>query len=349
MIQHQEKITSRDWKFCAVVDLGIQNIKEEQHIDFNEHFIRIFKPKDKAVHGFFVAEVYSLKPKYNDNITAFHNSIEILNKVLDRISIATFRYCKIISSIGITQFKAERNKPFKMLLTTDVITHPPKKVFDAQEYSELFQDIREQELNDSISEFSLGINSSSIYLKFSHFYNCIERVAQLFTTENVKYKCKSCGESNETPIKATGNKMKDLFKIKGYNTKEFKKCRSIRGKIAHGSGARTKNFNDDIFSNLPIVESVALHVIEKYTSLKLIEGEIFPRSNDQFVELTGKKRWNKNIFSNAAYDIIDHCIKFSFVMHEIGNCKMKEGFITDHIPMNPNPWNSNIFPYAWPY
>ncbi|UBM63102.1 hypothetical protein LA303_03785 [Candidatus Sulfidibacterium hydrothermale] len=344
----EKQITSKDWKFCAVVDLGIENI-EEQQIQFNEHYIRIFKPSDRRIQDLCVAEVYSFRSKYSDNETAFHNSLDILNKVLDRISIATFRSCKIVSPISVTQFRAEKNENFTMLLTANFIVQPKIKAFSAQNYPFLFSNIDEQDINDCISEFSLAINNSSIYQKFQHYYNCIERIAQFLTTENVNYKCKSCGAINEIPLKATGSKMREFFIKNGYNNKVFNKCRAIRGKLAHGSSQRTRKLNLEIFENISILEKIAIQLIEENTPLKIVEGEIIPRSIDQFVEIIGKKKWHKNFFTKSAYDIVSHSFKSTLRINEIGKNNMKEGFITEHLPLPFNPRHIKIFPYAWPY
>lgn len=344
-----KKLTSKDWKFCAIVDLGIQTIDNEQQIHFNEHTIRIFKPSDKAAQGYFVAEVYSLKSKYPDSETAFHCSLDILNRVLSRISIATFRYCKVIAPVAITQFKAENKEPFTMLLTASFLMQPVIKAFSIKGNSSLFININQQELNDSISELSLAINSTSIYHKFSHYYNCIERIASFLTTENVKNECKTCGQINEIAVKATGNKMREFFKKSGFEDKTFKKCRSIRGKLAHGSGERTRDLNLAIFECLPQVEKVALKTLEENTSIKMLNGEIVPQSIDQFIEIIGTKRWGKNALSNAAYGVISHKVKFKVRLDLVGENEEAEGFITDDIPLSFDSSTAKIFPYAWPY
>lgn len=344
----EKELTSKDWKFCAIVDLGIENF-DEQQTQFNEHIIRFFKPTDRATQGFFVAEVYSLRSKYPDNETAFHGSLDILTKVLSRISIAIFRQCRVISSVSVTQFKADKKETFSMLLTSSFNVRLGLKTFKIGEHPNIFFDINEQELNDSVSEFSLAINSNSIYLKFSHYYNCIERVAHYLTKENVQYKCKYCGEINEVAVKATANKMREIFSQMGYEKKIFNFCRTIRGKLTHGASERTRKLNLDILKHLSIIEKIALHVIEKHTSINLIQGKIIPQLNDQFVEIIGKKRWNKNRLKNSAYDIVSHQIKFNFQINEVGKNQKKHGFITGHIPLNFDPRNAYIFPYAWPY
>jgi len=345
----ERQLNSEDWKFCAIVDLGIEAIDNEQEIHFNEHFIRLFKPSDKIVKGYFIAEVYTYKSKYTDHETAYHSSLDILNKVLARISIATFRSCKIHAPVGVTQFKVENKQSFKMLLTANYIVQPQLKNFNSQNNPTLFTSIDHQELNESISEIGLAINSTSIYLKFSHYYNCIERIAHFKTTENIKQQCKKCGEINEISVKATGNKMREFFIKYGYESKEFNKCRAIRAKLAHGSSERTRDLNNEVFEYLPKIQKVALQILEENTSIKVLNGEIIPESNNQFIEIIGKKRWNRNFLSNAAYDVISHSVKFNVLLNLVGENEEKEGFITEHIPITFTPKSAHIFPYAWPY
>jgi hypothetical protein len=342
------QIAFEDWKFCALVDLGIAN-DDDQNIQFSNHLVRIFKPSDKQAKGFFVAEVYSMKSTYVDHETAFHGSNDILKKVLTRISIGTLRISRITSAIGVTQFKAEKNKEFKMLLSANFITPPKSKSFSAGDHINLFTSIDDNDLNDAVSEFGIAVNTSSIYHKFLHYYNCIEGISRFLTTEKAKNICKSCGEVNELDFYATGNTMKGAFDTCGYDKKTFNECRALRGKIAHGAGQKSKKVNDTIFKLTPAVEKVAIDLLKEYTPLQLTEGEIVSKANNQFVEVIGKKIWRQNLLTNAAYHVVSHNFKFDMSIQKTGDPTETEGFITEHLPMKLSPFRDKIFPYAWPY
>ncbi len=348
MTDEKVEVEAEDWKFCAVVDLEIFT-DDELKIQFHYHFIRIFKTTDKRVKNLFLAEVYSKKSTYEDHEAAFHGSIDILKKVLVRISIGTLRMSRIFSPIGVTQYKAEKRKEFKMLLTANFMMPPKTKAFSVNDHLNLFQRIDNHDLNDAISEFGLAVNTSSIYHKFLHYYNCIEGVSRFLTTEKATNVCQACGEENELDFYATGNTMKKAFDSCNFDKKTFKSCRSLRGKIAHGAGQKTSNVNSQIFKMTPVVEKVAIYLLEEYTPLKLTEGEVFANALHQFIEVIGKKIWNANFFTNASYQVVSHNYKFDISVQKIGEPKEEEGFITEHLPMEMNPFRNKIFPYAWPY
>lgn len=345
----QIKVKSQDWKFCAIVDLEINNLNEEI-IHFEEHAIRIFKPNEKRLRGYFIAEVYSQLSNYPDLETAFYNSLEILNKVLTRLSFVTFRTCKIINPISISQYKAEKGEPFEMLITADVTENQPDVDIDLSKFPDLFTMFKETEVNVGLSEITLAIQSESYYSKFLHYYNSIERIADYLTDEFVKHKCTSCGSINEIEVKATGNKMRELFISEGYKNKDFKKCRSIRSKLAHGSTERTNKLLNDIFGNIGIVEKIAFSLLTKHTKIKVLDGGAIHRLRNQFLKIEGVKLRDRNWLTNTAYRIINHSFSMNVSINSVGEWKdNKERFITEHIPLDLNPFTAKIFPYAWPY
>ncbi len=342
-------LKSEDWKFCAVVELSVKLSKNEITLQFDEHAIRIFKPTEKKLNKVFVAEVYSQKEKYTDIETAYHCSLDILIKALARLSLLTYSNYKIVSPIGITQFKVKKGQTFNMLLNANFLPPVEKKVISSNDIPKYFEVIYQQEINDSISEIVLGINSSSIFEKYSHYYNSIERISDLLTKEKTTSQCPKCGNIYHTSIKATSNKMRELFSTHNFDNTIYKKCRALRAKLAHGACERTTELQLQIFEMLPIVEKIAFNTLETNTNFKIPNGQVIPRLSHQFFEISGKKLENRNILTNAAYRIISHKIHFKVTLTSIGEPMKKEGFITDHIPLSPNSYNTRIFPYAWPY
>lgn len=342
-------LKSEDWKFCAVVEIGVKLTDNEIILHFNEHTIRIFNPTEKTLKNIFVAEVYSQKNKYVDCKTAYHSSLDILIKVLDRLSLITHTNYRLISPVGITQYKVKKGQTFNMLLSADYLSPLEKKTISSNDIPKSFDFFYQQEINDSISEIVLGINSSSIFEKFSHFYNSIERISDMLTKDNTKIQCPKCGNIYNTPNKATSNKMREIFSSLNIDNITYKKCRTLRSKLAHGACERTNELQSQIFDLLPVIERVAFTTLESNTNFNIKNGQVITRLTDQFFEIVGKKQKNQNFLSNSAYRIISHNVHFKANISIIGEPIEKKGFITDHIPLFPNSLNTRIFPYAWPY
>lgn len=183
-----------------------------------------------------------------------------------------------------------------------------------------------------------------------HFHNVIERISEHLANEYIHRKCDNCGKVTKTMDKATNNKMLELFEKFGFEKDIYKKCRRIRGKIAHGSGERNNKLYTEIFTILPKIETVALKLIKEVTSLTVIESELLTRFKNHFMEVTAIKKYESNGKINTSFKILDLKYHFDFNTNEIGDVKeVKDEFITDHLPAELSEENFDHLPYPWPY
>ena len=345
-----KELLPEDWKFCALIYIHVSDL-EEDIIQFKNHVIRIFKPNDIEIDFAHVVEVYSIFSEYSDIKSAYHGSLEILNQFLDRIALLTFKPCPLIQPVGISCFKVVVNQEFDLLVPDDLSNELPKLDVKFSGNSNLLKNLEDTEIEDALRELRLGLESESIFDKFLHYYNVIERIADLQTEIFAEQKCASCGTIYQLPFKATGNKMKDLFAIEGFSSKEFKLCRGIRGKIAHGSAKRNQKLIDEIFNNMGKVEKVAANNISKITGINIVSGKI-PRLYNQFWLLRGIKLSEKNETQNAAYNSISFDFECNSIFNKVNdieedNLELKP--LVGPIPSDLSSENFKIYPYSWPY
>lgn len=324
---------------------------EEDIIQFKNHAIRIFKPNDVKLDFAHIIEVYSTLLEYSDIKSAYHGSLEILNQFLDRIALLTFKPCPLIQPVGISCFQVSVGQEFDLLVPDDLSHELPKLDTKFSNVISLNKDFEEREIEDALRELRLGLESESVFNKFLHYYNVIERIANLQTEDYVEQKCDSCGTVNKLGIKATGNKMRELFTAEGFSNKEFNACRGIRGKIAHGSANRNQKLINEIFNNIGTVEKVAANNISKITGIDIISGKI-PRLHNQFWLLKGVKLSERNEEQNAAYNITDFKFEFNGIFNLVKDIEEEDlewKPLIGPIPPELAPEYFEIYPYSWPY
>lgn len=268
-----------DWKFCSVVDLGIAG-SIEKDLSFQNHGLRIFRPSDLPVRHGHIVEVYSPKESYSDLEAAFTGSFEVLQRFLNRVSFITYQDHNRVKPISITQFKVKPGEEFEMLLTMDMSHGIPRPALEADDFDQILINFEENEINHALHEMRLALKAESLFEKVLHYYNVIEKIAELKTTEKAKSKCSSCGEVFELPHKATGNMMRQAFLDENYSAKDFENIRRLRSKIAHGASSNLNTENEDIHKHLDIVEKVAANLLSKTTGLKIFSAK-FPRAIKQ--------------------------------------------------------------------
>ena len=145
--------------------------------------------------------------------------------------------------------------------------------------------------------------------------------------------------------------MREYFEAEGSSKKDFNQIRSIRGKIAHGSGKRDKKLVDEIFQYVPIVSKVAGNLISNLAGLKILYGK-YPLVNNQYIEITGKKISEKTEKINASYTIVSLGAGGEFKFNALDDSTTGE--IEDFrpfwgLPLDINPENFKVYPYSWPY
>jgi hypothetical protein len=347
-------IKDSDWKFAALVYLHL-DLSEglEEMVHFEETVIRIFKPSDIGLEHAYILELYCIREDYSDIIKAFHSLNHILNQFLDRLSLVTLYPCYVFKHLGITNFRAQVEEEFKLILFENLMIPQPKHNLKVS-IGELIDQSRkfdQKEINDALREYRQGLESDSVFYLFLHHYNTIERIAEYRATEFVKSKCPKCGEEIFQPLKATGNLMREFFEKEGILKKDFNKIRAIRGKIAHGSGSRDKSLVDQIFHYFPFLTKVAGNLISSLSGLKVLYGKN-PIANNQYIEIVGKKLSEKTEELNASYTIVSLGARGEFQFYNINDSTSNE--VEDFrpflgIPLDINPEDFKIHPYSWPY
>ncbi|MTB53990.1 methylamine utilization protein MauJ [Lewinella sp. W8] len=359
-------IQPEDWKYCAVVDLGIEGYVETI-LSFENHGIRIFRPSDlKLSHG-HVIEIYSPKKVYDNMESAFDGSTEILQRFLNRVSFITYQDHNRVRPISITRYKVDEGEEFEMLLTLDMSHGIPRPKLESSDFDQLLKDFDNNEVNHALHEMRLALKSESLFEKLLHFYNVIEQYAELKTTEKAKRKCPNCGEVSELEHKATGNKMREAFSNLGFSNKDFKDVRKLRSKIAHGSSSNLIIEDEELHKCLSIVEEVAVNSLSDITEIKIFAAK-FPRIIKQRCIVNGVKLQNhtgkesywrkiaiklripwlqRKTSGPASYDILK--MEMGFEGKMIGLDDQGKHDMSWKPLFGPIGGRPEIFPYAWPY
>lgn len=346
------RIIEEDWKFCAIIKLHVKEEEYEDSFQFEDTFIRIFRPSDDGFPSGLVAEVYAKKDNYTDITDAYFSLEEVLERFLHRLALVTFRKCRILKIMGISRFKVGVNEEFDILMP-DVL-EVINEEYDGVKLSEqpnISRYYPEVEIMDALREVKLSLETNLVLKKYHHYYNAIERLATLETTEFVSRKCSHCGKEEKIEIKATANKMLELFLNEGFTKKDFKKCRSLRGKIAHGSGNQGQKTIEQIRTHLGKVEKVAANTLSRISGINILDGKI-PRLHTQFAHATGVKLAEKNKKSNAQYHIVKWTFSSSFSFNKVEDTLLDNGEfkpLMTPIPVDLSPENFKVFPYLWPY
>ena len=359
-------VQPEDWKYCAVVDLGIAGSIETM-LSFQNHGIRIFRPSDLKLSNGHIIEIYSPREVYENLESAFNGSTEILQRFLNRVSFITFQDHNKVKPISITRFKVEIGEEFEMLLTVDLSHGIPRPNLEANDFDQLLQEFDNNEINHALHEMRLAIKSESLLEKLLHFYNVIEQYADLKTTEKAKRKCPNCGEVSELEHKATGNTMREVFSSLGFSNRDFNDVRRLRSKIAHGSSGNLIIEDEELHKCLSIVEKVAANSLSEISGIKIFAAK-FPRVIKQRCIINGVKLQNntgnesywrkiaiklripwlmRSTSGPASYDILEMRIGFEGKM--IGLDDQGKHDMSWKPFFGPIGGKPEIFPYAWPY
>lgn len=350
----QVTVKDSDWKFAALVYLHIELKEEaEELVHFEETCIRIYQPNDIGYPDAYVVEIYTQRECFEEITIAYHGMLHILNKFLDRLGLLTLNPCYLISALGITRFRVTTDEEFDLFIPVDAAIPQPKLKLSGS-VEELIKEGKstdKKELNEALREYRQGLESDSIYYLFLHHYNAIERIAEFLTDDFVYTTCPKCSASIKTSLKATGNKMKELFIAEGVDNKKFNQIRSIRGKIAHGAGERSEKLAKEVFDHLASVSRVAGNLISEYTGLKILYGK-YPMIREQFILIKGVKTSERTEESNSAYGIISFKLRGEIMFNNLTDSaphEEEEFRPLIGMPMDINPENFKIYPYSWPY
>jgi hypothetical protein len=259
------KISNDDWRTRMLI--RVNAILEPGSFPFVNAKIRVLNHGENDSCEYII-ECY-LQNKLFPNIKeAFEYSLDRLSEFLGRISIIINAPIEATKVLSICPTLVPARELFEMLIPADFssdVAPVTIKHVDLEGFVKINDNINYLE---AVRQASNALNSDSFEEKFLLYFSAFERIAEVDSSEKLYSECPNCGHKVERGI-ATTNYIKRKMLEYGVSNKDFNTIRSIRGKIAHGSGKRDSKFVTEAKTLLAKLESVLLAEISRKTGVTI--------------------------------------------------------------------------------
>jgi Apea-like HEPN len=272
-------MSTKKWISRLIIDSGVPlesgSFEFEgcmiETIDVPSSFSEYFPNKFENISGLKMVTIIVEMSEDLDIFEVYLKTLEVLDKLLNRISLLGYCNSNLLMHVSTTDFRCEIDGNFESLVTDQIVPKNYKLSFPL----DVIQKIEPipYDLEVSLSFFRRALTTNSLEEKILMLSTCLERIAGSEATDTVKkivcdnckcnfipdiLVCEKCNKErkNDTGQKATKRYLKqiltkqlELMPRKYLNKDEIKPVNRIindfdeaRNKVAHGGGERDLEF-----------------------------------------------------------------------------------------------------------
>jgi len=289
--------TANDWR-TRFIAFTAADLKDELYA-VRENIIRVV-PEKSIARPYYLLDVFVKKDQFDDLRKTAYYSIDIINEFLSQIAIISYSPSELITIISTSPHIVEVGVTFEMILYEGDYELKTIEIFkdDIRAYSKESLSLPYVNLLPILKD---AINSESLELKFLNFFSALDYIAQKETTQKVSTSCVKCGTPVQTHL-ATSTFLYNLFESHDVDKKKYNQIRTLRSKIAHGSGIRNNEFYKELRTYLPFLESIVLYEVSKRTSL-LVKRSSNIVAGLPFLNLSCEKIFNTDGLTPSAFNV----------------------------------------------
>lgn len=295
----------------------------------------------------YLVDVFVERDKFQNIEEILYFTLDVINEFVSQVSFVSYATAELIDIIAISPHVVEIGEEFEIAIfngdydigivnieNTDLLNRATQESDGL--YINLLQLLKQ------------ALSTESLELRFLNLFATLDYIADGETDEKVKTYCPNCNAESEG-TKATSRFIRELFLKRGIPAKEYNQIRSLRGKIAHGSGVRNMEFYSELLSSLATLESMAYDEVIKRGPLKVKRNSnlIAPIP---ITTIKAIKFKNPEESSPSTFDIVDYKFDVKVKFTGLKNAmETQPGEFSGTFGPHLIGGSLQIPPEAWPY